>query len=116
MEKVGRRTSARQRRGNLAADNPGLAHSGHDHAAAALEEQLHGPLEVAVDPVHQAEDRLRFGPKDLARQLERCAGRLLHATAPRAMSWILTSRRSSASSESSRSAFWASLFARAGSS
>ena len=53
----------------------------------------------------------RLGLEDLAGELERRWRCRVMPTAPRAMSWIFTSRWSSGSSRSSRSAFCASLFA-----
>src|SRR5690606_28113915 len=88
--------------------------AGHDHAAAAGEQQLHGPLEVSVDPVDQPEDRVGFRLEHLAREIQRRGG-VAHAGAPIAMAWIRTSRRRSGCSRSRRRAFCASLFARPGS-
>ena len=65
---------ARQRRGNLAADDARLAHAGDDDAAAAVEQELDGALEVAVDAVDEAEDRRRLGAEHLAGEVERGGG------------------------------------------
>ena len=126
VEEEGRRAGARQRRGDLAADDARLAHAGDDDAAAALEQQLDGALEVVVEAIDQAEDRRRLGAQHLAGEIERRSSVVgAHHRGSRAVSrgatagsaaiaWIRTSRSSSGSSRSRRSAFWASLLARSG--
>src|SRR5207247_4127834 len=68
MEKKGRRTAARQRRGNLTRDDPGLAHARQNHAAATASEVLDGSLELAVQSGDQIENRGGFGLEHLAGQ------------------------------------------------
>jgi hypothetical protein len=70
MQEPGGGAGARQRGGDLPADDARLAHAGHDDAAAALEEQCHGALELAVDAIDETQDGRGFGPQDLARQVE----------------------------------------------
>ena len=60
MEEEGRRAGARQRGGDLAADDARLAHAGDDHAAAALEEEAHRLLEAVIEAIDEREDRGRF--------------------------------------------------------
>ena len=45
---------------NLVADMPGLAHADHHYAAAAVENQLAGFLEVAINALQQGLDGLQF--------------------------------------------------------
>ena len=70
VQEPGRRAGARQRGGDLPADDAGLAHAGDDDAAAAVEEELDGALEVAVDAVDEAEDGGGLGAEHLAREIE----------------------------------------------
>src|SRR5688572_1105382 len=97
MQKPRGRAGARQRGGDLAADDSRLAHAGDDDAAAALEEEANRPLEVAVEAVEKAEDGGRLGLQDLARQVQAVDG-AVHTMASRPIAWILTSRCSSGSS------------------
>ena len=129
---------------DLAADDPGLAHAGDDDPPRAGVEQADRGVEPVVESVRQGAHRGRLGLDDLPRQLpvdRRPAG--VHGPARRrlaaplgalpvdrrpagvhgvespgvlAASAIRSTRSSSGWSRSSRSAFWASLFARAGSS
>ena len=116
VQEPGRRAGARERRRNLPADEAGLAHAGDDDAAVAVEEQLDGAFEVAVDAIDEAEDRGRFGPQHLAREIE-AGDRVVHTHrhSMRDRRGCRTSRCSSGSSRSSRSAFCASLLACSGS-
>jgi hypothetical protein len=59
-----------KRRGDLSADRSRLAHAGHDDAARALEEQLHGALEVAVRCDRPGRGSRPPRSEDLARELE----------------------------------------------
>ena len=68
MKKQRRSTGARQRGGDLLADDARLAHSGHDNAPFALAQQLHGAVESCVKAVDQRENRGRLGFEDLLRQ------------------------------------------------
>jgi hypothetical protein len=61
---------ARERRGDLAADDPGLAHPGHDDPAAALEQHLDGAFEVTIDGVDQAQNRRGLGAQHRAGEIE----------------------------------------------
>jgi hypothetical protein len=54
-----------ERRGNLACDDAGLAHSSDDHAAAAGDDQLHRLREALVETRDQATDRGGFGLEHL---------------------------------------------------
>ena len=119
MEEPGRGAGARERRGNLAADDAGLAHAGDDHASAAL---------VAADRA-RARSRRRCDRSGCRSRPPRCAGPCGRARAPDivsafmrglasvdlvAMAWTGPGDGAAASSRSSRSAFCASLFARSG--
>ena len=70
MEEPGRRAGARQSRGDLSADDAGLAHAGDDDAAAALEQELDCALEMPVDAIDEPEDGGRFGAEYLAGEFE----------------------------------------------
>src|SRR5712691_6306553 len=59
---------ARERRGDLAADDARFAHAGDDHAPAAVEEDAHRLLEAIVEPIDERQDRGRLGLQDLARE------------------------------------------------
>jgi hypothetical protein len=86
MEEERRRAGARERRGNLPADDAGLAHPGHDHASPALEEDLERALEVVADPIDQTDDGGRLDLENLAREFQRGRRRLAHrATADRVL-------------------------------
>ena len=74
VEEEGGRAGARQRRRNLAADDPRLAHAGDDHAAAALEQQPHRLLEALVEALDEREDRGRFRLQHLARERDVSGG------------------------------------------
>ena len=64
------RAGARQRRGDLAADDARLAHAGQQHAAAAGGEQIDGGGERGVQAVDQPEDGVGLDAKDLPGQVE----------------------------------------------
>src|SRR5712691_9411858 len=109
---------ARERRGDLAADDARLAHAGDDHAPAAVEEDAHRLLEAIVEPIDKCQDRGRLGLQDLARERDVDACDPRHARAPDAASAVSRAAASirfsfmmSGSSRSRRSALAASLFA-----
>ena len=56
--------------GELARDDAGLAHAGDDDAARAVVQQIERALEAVVELRDQAENRLRLGLEDAARQVE----------------------------------------------
>ena len=71
VQEPGRRAGARERSGDLPADDARLAHARHDDAAATLEQQLHGLLErSAVEAIDEAENRRASMRKTFLRQLE----------------------------------------------
>src|SRR5262249_9047077 len=113
MKKPRRGAGAGERGGDLPADQAGLTHARDDHAALALEEELDGLLEVAVDPVDETKDRCRFDAENLAGEFQ-AGQRVGQTAAARAMACMRASRVSSGSSNDSRSAFCASLFACSG--
>ena len=123
MQEPGGRAGARERRRDLPADDARLAHAGDDDAAPAVEEQLDGALEVAVDAIDEAEDRGRFGAEDLsARGPVPVVGVGASWSSRHAMALAddrvdpHESIEERLEQRSSRSAFCASLFACAGSS
>jgi hypothetical protein len=77
MQKEGRRAGARQRRGDLAADDAGLAHAREDDASPAVAEQFDRAREPAVEPLDEREDRVRFGLEHFLRERE-----ISHARSP----------------------------------
>src|SRR5262245_41479550 len=118
MKKECRRACAREGGSNLLADNAGLADAGDDHAPAARHQQFYRMLKCAIEAIDEPLNRRRF-------RLQHLPGEChidLHARTPfatvvsRVTASIRFSFRSSASSLSRRSAFAASLLARAGSS
>ena len=75
MKKERRRAGARQRRGDFAADDAGLAHARDDDAPLAFEEHAYRAVEVLVEAIDERQDGRSFGLQDLAR--ERAVGRCL---------------------------------------
>src|SRR5688572_23738880 len=73
---------ARQRCGNLAADDAGLAHARDDDAPAAFEQELDRLLELLVETVDQREDGVRLRLQDLAGDREIYGHNSHHARAP----------------------------------
>ncbi|MND07420.1 hypothetical protein D3C83_293690 [compost metagenome] len=53
----------------------GLAHAAHHDAAAAIENELHGAIEMRVERGDQVGDRARFDFEDFARLHDRCGRR-----------------------------------------
>src|SRR5256885_8542771 len=51
---------ARERCGQLAADDPGFPHPGDDDAAAAVVQEPHSGIETTVEPVDKRQDGRRF--------------------------------------------------------
>jgi hypothetical protein len=68
VKKECRGARARQRRRDLAADEPGLSHARHDDASLALAEQLHGAVESIVETIDEGQDGGGLGFEDLPRQ------------------------------------------------
>jgi hypothetical protein len=68
---------ARERRRDLAADDPRLAHAGDDDAPAALAQHAHRAIETLVEAVDQREDGRRFRLQHVAREIE-ARLRILH--------------------------------------
>ena len=68
MQEEGRRPRARERRRDLPADDAGFAHAGENHAAAAIAQQLHRPIEFAVEPIDERQDRRRLRFQYFARE------------------------------------------------
>src|SRR5262249_18093037 len=64
VEEVGRRARRGERRGDLAADEPRLAHAGHDHAPATRAQHRDRMLETHVELGDKAEDRVGFDAQD----------------------------------------------------
>src|SRR5688572_22475635 len=126
VEKECRRAGAGERRGDLPADDSGLAHAGHDHATLAVEQDPDGALEAPVQPVDEREDcgglRLQHLPGEGEVRRRRGAhARTSDRAGPgmarsRATPSIRCSFRISGARYRSRKAFAASLFARDGSS
>ena len=111
-----RRPGARERRGDLARDDAGLAHPGDDDAAAAVAQQVDGAGEPLVHAVDEGEDGGGFGPEHLAGEFEVGHGPQSRRR-PRAGRVDAGQQlRAAPSSRSSARAFCASLFARDGSS
>ena len=67
MHEERRRAGGGQGGRNLARDMPGFADPGHDDAALALEHELAGAEEAAIDALLQGLDRTRFGHDHRAR-------------------------------------------------
>ena len=57
MKKMARRTRRGQRRADLAADDPRLAHPGHDHRAGILEDHPRRRQKRRIDPVQKRQTR-----------------------------------------------------------
>ena len=68
MQEDGRGTGAREGRGNLPADDSGLAHARKDDAALAVAEEMDGADESLIEPIDQREDRRGLGVQDFAGQ------------------------------------------------
>jgi hypothetical protein len=68
MQEDGRGTRAREGRGNLPADDAGLAHACEDDAALAVAEEMDGTDESLIEPIDQREDRRGLGVQDFAGQ------------------------------------------------
>ena len=60
MDEKRRGAGAGQGGGDLVADMSGLAHADHHHAAAAVENQLAGFFEVAINALQQGLDGLQL--------------------------------------------------------
>ena len=56
MKKMGRGAGARQRRGDLAADDPGFSHSGRDHTSPTGEEQADRGVEPFIETIDKGEN------------------------------------------------------------
>ena len=74
MQEERRRAGAREGRGDLAADDAGLAHAGDDDAAAAVADEHDGAGEPLVEAIDKRQHRGGFGLEDLARE-----GQVRHA-------------------------------------
>ena len=59
-----------QRGHDLLAHQSRLAHAGDNHVAAALKDQLHGPAELAVEPVGHLRQGTAFGKDHLPGEAE----------------------------------------------
>src|SRR6266487_4218525 len=68
MQEERRCAGAGERRGDLLADDPRLAHSGEDHTPLAVKEQLHRAVESRVESINEREDGRGFGFEYFARQ------------------------------------------------
>src|SRR5436309_1182272 len=66
MKKMRGSAGARERGGNLLADDAGLAHSGEDDASPAFLQQIDGAIESLVETLGKREDRGRFGLQNFA--------------------------------------------------
>ena len=66
MQEMAPRAGRGQRGHDLLSDQPRLADAGHDRAAPAMEEAIHGPAELLVQPPRNLGDRPAFGLHDLA--------------------------------------------------
>ena len=97
MQEDRRHADARERGGDLAADDPRFPHAGYDHAALAPIEQRYRLLESLIQTVDEREDRVRLDLQHLAAALE--GHRALMEAGPRdsTVSRIRTSWRSRSS-------------------
>ena len=68
MEEEGWGSGARERGGDLAADDAGLPHAGDNHPAAAVKQEPDGMVEAIVEAIDEREDRIRLRLKDLPRE------------------------------------------------
>ncbi len=59
---------ARERRGDLPADDSGLAHAREDDAALAVAQEMDGLDESLIEPIDEREDRRGLGVQDFAGQ------------------------------------------------
>src|SRR5205823_4338553 len=89
MEEQGRCAGARQRRRDLAADDPRLAHAREHDASTTLPQELHRAIELAIQPPDERQNRRRFRLEDLARERQvrhwwaRCGSAWRTETRPR---------------------------------
>ena len=72
VQEEGGRAGAREGRGDLAGDVAGLAHAGHDHAAAAALKETARAHEVLVEAARQHGDRFRLDAERTPPELEQC--------------------------------------------
>ncbi len=114
VQEEGGRAGARERRGDLAADDARLAHAGDDDAAAAVADQRDGAREALVEPIDERPDGGRLGLQHLAgeRQISHRTSRSgrtrdqLARAAPRARS---SGRALAASLLARRGSSWTSM-------
>ena len=108
VQEEGRRAGARERGGDLPADEARLAHARHDHATAARCQQRHRLLETPVEAGDESLDGGGLGAEHSCREFERGrtrrAGGLGHHGHDDAWTaaWTRSSRCSSAGSRSRR--------------
>ena len=69
MYEIGRRPGTGQRRGDLAGDMTGLAHTTHDDATTAGQDALDGTGKVIIDTSLKGTDGSRFNVQRLLSQL-----------------------------------------------
>src|SRR5216684_6916535 len=109
MQKNGRRTRTRKRRGNFSADQSRLAHSDDHDATLACQQKIYSLLETGVEPLKKFGKRLRLDAQNASRGIE------AHCTLqPRTRAAICLSFPRSAGNSASGKAFVPSDSALAG--